>query len=269
MLDQETQQRHLTEMDENGFTVVENALTPSQVEELKAALIQVEAAGAPSLHGTAFEGLATVRIYNLLAHHPAFQQIPVNDKILPLMEQIMDAELQLSSLSAICPCPGETAQPIHADDQLIPLPKPHPALSCNSMFALTDFTEENGATRIIPGSHKWDHSPGYGEEFDSIAAEMKAGSVLLFHGSVWHGGGANRTDQRRLGIACYYCAGYIRQQENQQLGIPTELLRTFPKRLKELCGFSLYKGMYGHVERTDPIEFLGETSDKPIVWDIR
>ena len=102
----------------------------------------------------------------------------------------------------------------------MPIPKPHPPTVCNTMWALTDFTEENGATRIIPGSHLADHSPEYGAEFDSIPAEMPAGSVLVWHGSLWHGGGANRSTARRTGIAMNYCAGYIRQQENQQLGIP-------------------------------------------------
>ena len=110
---------------------------------------------------------------------------------------------------------GETPQPIHADDQMIPLAKPHVATVCNTMWALTDFTEANGATRIIPGSHLRDHSPIYGRHYDSIAAEMRRGSVLVWHGSLWHGGGANRTHTRRVGIAMNYCAGWIRQQENQ------------------------------------------------------
>ena len=91
------------------------------------------------------------------------------------------------------------------------------------MWALTDFTEANGATRIIPGTPPGDHSPNYGQHYDSIPAEMAKGSVLVWHGSLWHGGGANTTDERRVGIAMNYCAGYIRQQENQQLGIPVEI----------------------------------------------
>ena len=105
----------------------------------------------------------------------------------------------------------------------MPIPKPHPPTVCNTMWALTDFTEANGATRIIPGSHLADDHPVYGQHYDSIPAEMPAGSVLIWHGSLWHGGGANRSDERRVGIASNYCAGYIRQQENQQLGIPAEI----------------------------------------------
>ena len=98
-------------------------------------------------------------------------------------------------LSSINIGAGEIAQPIHADDQLIPIPKPHPPTVCNSMWAITDFTEANGATRIMPGTHLYDHSPRYGKPYDSIAAEMAKGSVLMWHGSLWHGGGANTTQR--------------------------------------------------------------------------
>ena len=126
-----------------------------------------------------------------------------------------------------------TAPDRQIDDQLLPIPKPHVPTVCNTMWALTDFTEENGATRVIPGSHLRDHSPVYLQPYDSVAAEMPAGSVLVWHGSLWHGGGANRSPRRRVGVAMNYCAGYIRQQENQQLGIPREIARGFSPRLRQ------------------------------------
>jgi ectoine hydroxylase-related dioxygenase (phytanoyl-CoA dioxygenase family) len=124
------------------------------------------------------------------------------------------------------------------------------------MWALTDFTEENGATRVVPGSHLSDHSPDYGREYDSIPAEMSKGSVLVWHGSLWHGGGANRTDERRVGIAMNYCAGFIRQQENQQLGVPREIAAHFSPRLRELCGYGVYNGLIGHINKHSPVEML-------------
>jgi ectoine hydroxylase-related dioxygenase (phytanoyl-CoA dioxygenase family) len=198
-----------------------------------------------------------------------FEAIPVDPVVLPVVEGVLDNGCLVSSLSSIAIGPGETAQPIHADDQVMPLTKPHVATVCNTMWALTDFTEANGATRIIPGSHLADHSPVYGQHYDSIPAEMPAGSVLVWHGSLWHGGGANVTTRRRYGIAMNYCAGWIRQQENQQLGIPLTRLRTFPPRLQELCGFGTYRGLIGHIDkRTAGQRLLGDDGDDgSMLWD--
>jgi ectoine hydroxylase-related dioxygenase (phytanoyl-CoA dioxygenase family) len=136
------------------------------------------------------------------------------------------------------------------------------------MWALTDFTEANGATRVVPGTHLADHSPDYGAPYDSVAAEMPKGSVLVWHGSLWHGGGANTTDQRRVGLAMNYCAGFIRQQENQQLGIPREVAADFSPRLRELCGYGIYRGLIGHINKCDPIGSLGHAPrDEPMLFD--
>ena len=155
---------------------------------------------------------------------------------------------------------------IHADTNMIPLPRPHLPITVNSMWALTDFTEANGATRIVPGSHKFDHDPVYGEHYETVCAEMPAGSVLVWNSAMWHGGGQNLTDERRDGIASYYCAGWIRQQENQQLGIPMDRIRRFDRRLQELCGFSVYGGVYGHIDNHDPIEMLGRERGRDMIW---
>ena len=85
---------------------------------------------------------------------------------------------------------------------------------------------------------------------------------MVYNGSLWHGGGANRTDRRRVGVAMNYCAGYIRQQENQQLGIPREVAAQFSPRLQELVGYSLYNGLIGHIDKTHPMELLGRKPDE-------
>lgn len=215
-----------------------------------------------------FEGRATTRVYNLLAHGPLYEQIPVHPTVLALMHHVLGDGCLVSSLSSIAIGPGETAQPIHADDQIMPLAKPHVATTANSMWALTDFTEANGATRIIPGTHTADRSPEYGQHYPSTPAEMRAGSILVWHGSLWHGGGANTTDTTRVGIAMNYCAGWVRQQENQQLGIPLEVLRGFSPKLQELCGFGLYRGLIGHIDKqTAAQRLLGATDEHRMVWE--
>ena len=259
---------HVERIARDGWTIIEHAIEPGLVEALSAELLRLERALDVKPAGNVFEGARTVRIYNLLAHGKVFERIPVHPNVLPVVEGVLDGGCLVSSLSSIAIDPGERAQPIHADDQVIPLPKPHVATVCNTMWALTDFTEANGATRIVPGSHRADASPVFGRRYDSIAAEMPRGSVLVWHGSLWHGGGANRTDARRVGIAMNYCAGWIRQQENQQLGIPLDVVRGFAPRLKELCGFGLYHGLIGHVDKRAPMDRLfGERPAGGMLWE--
>jgi ectoine hydroxylase-related dioxygenase (phytanoyl-CoA dioxygenase family) len=260
--------RHLAEIDRDGYTILPEVFDHERATAFLDELDRLETTLGIVPAGNSFEGAATWRIYNLLAHGPLFEAIPVDPAVLPVVEGVLDRGCLVSSLSSIAIGPGERAQPIHADDQVMPLAKPHVATVCNTMWALTDFTEANGATRVVPGSHHADHSPEYGVHHDSIPAEMPAGSVLVWHGSLWHGGGANTTDRRRAGIAMNYCAGWIRQQENQQLGLPLDLVASFPPRLQELCGFGIYRGLIGHIDKQSPAErlFPGQESSG-MLWD--
>ena len=252
----------------DGWVVVPDAIDPALVEAIGDDLLRLEKELDAGPGDNLFEGVRTTRLYNLLVHGKLYERIPVHPNVLPIVERVLDPGLLISSLSSIAIGPDETAQPIHSDDQLIPLPKPHPPIICNTMWAITDFTEENGATRLCPGTHLADHSPDPLRPYDSIPAEMPKGSVLVWVGSLWHGGGANTTDRRRVGIAMNYCAGYIRQQENQQLGIPLAVLKGFPRRLQELCGFSIYNGLIGHIEKKHPGKVvLGAEERASFIWD--
>jgi ectoine hydroxylase-related dioxygenase (phytanoyl-CoA dioxygenase family) len=269
MLSTDEQAAHAARILEDGYSVVEGAIEPALCEALDEDLHRLERELGAAPADNLFEGLRTTRIYNLLVHGPLYQQIPVHPNVLPIVEQVLDPGLLISSLSSIAIGPGESAQMIHADDQMIPLPRPHPPIICNTMWAITDFTEANGATRLVPGSHRADHSPDPLGHYDSIPAEMPSGSVLVWVGSLWHGGGANHTDRRRVGIAMNYCAGYLRQQENQQLGIPREVVAGFPRRLQELVGYSIYRGLIGHVEKQHPGKlFLSGDQAADLVWDL-
>ena len=260
---------HLQRIAEEGYTVLPDAIEPDQVAEIGAALDSLEHDLGIRPADNLFEGLHTTRVYNLLVHGPTFQKIPVHPNVLPVVEGVLDPGLLISSLSSISIGPDEQAQPVHADDQLIPLARPHVPIICNTMWAITDFTEENGATRLVPGSHLRDEPPNPLELYDTIPAEMPKGSVLVWVGSLWHGGGANRTDRRRVGIAMNYCAGYIRQQENQQLGVPPALVKTFPRRLQELIGYSVYNGLVGHIDKQHPAKVvLTEDEGVDMVWDM-
>jgi len=261
-----TDANHIERLQRDGYTIVPNAIAPDLIEALSETLARLEhdLDAKPAMNG--FEGHRTVRIYNLLAHDPVFAQVPVHPAVLPIVEGVLDDGCLISSLSSIAIDPGETAQPIHADDQVIPLEKPHAPIVCNSMWALTDFTEANGATRLVPGSHR-KSSPDYGGDYETIAAEMPKGSVLIWDGALWHGGGVNRTDKRRTGIAMNYCAGFIRQQENQQLGLSPDLVRGFEPRLQALVGYSVYRGLIGHIDKQSPAQRLNGGGAFKSIWD--
>jgi ectoine hydroxylase-related dioxygenase (phytanoyl-CoA dioxygenase family) len=257
---------HVERIKADGFTIAERAIEPELVEALVEALdrLERELDAKPALN--AFEGHHTVRIYNLLRYGAPFDRVPVHPAVLPIIDGVLGDGCLISSLSSIAIDPGETAQPIHADDQVIPLDKPHRPIVCNSMWALTDFTAANGATRLVPASHRLDN-PEYGGAYETVAAEMPKGSVLLWDGALWHGGGANVSDARRTGIAMNYCAGFIRQQENQQLGLDPSLVKTFPARLQELVGYGVYRGLIGHIEKNSPAQLLNGRGEFRSIWD--
>jgi len=259
---------HRRRLDDDGYTVVDDAVPVDLLDRIDEVLRRLERELGAGPSTNRFEGGHTVRVYNLLAHDPVFQIVPLHPTVLALVEHVLGADPLISSLSSIGITPGEVAQPLHADDALHPLPRPHPATVCNSMWALTDFTEENGATRLVPGSHRWADPPGYGADVPTVPAEMRRGSILLWHGSLIHGGGANRTARRRDGLAMNYCAGWVRQQENQQLGIPLDVVAGFEPRLAHLCGFGIYRGLVGHIDKRSPRQhLLDPDATTRIVWD--
>src|SRR5215510_2384109 len=144
---------------EDGYAVLARAIEPGLVAELAGAIERCMSALAVPFGPNEFLGFRTRRVFNLLARDPLFARIPIHEAVLPVVERVLDPECLLSSLTAIEMNPGETPQPLHADDGSIPLSKPHPALTCTAIWALSAFTEANGGTRVVPGSHRADHSP--------------------------------------------------------------------------------------------------------------
>lgn len=257
--------RHAERVASDGYTVLEDVIDAQHLDELAREVARLTAELGVVPADNVFEGTRTTRIYNLLARGKVFERVAEHPAVLPLVERVLDRGCLVSSLSSIAIAPGEAAQPLHADDQLIPLPRPHVPIVCNTMWAITDFTEENGATRLVPGSHTAPAPPAPFGDQPTLPAVMRRGSVLVYNGSLWHGGGANRSSETRLGIAMNYCAGWIRQQENQQLGIPLEIARGFSPRLRKLAGFGLYKRLLGHIDKCSPEDLLDGTGPRPVV----
>jgi ectoine hydroxylase-related dioxygenase (phytanoyl-CoA dioxygenase family) len=250
---------------QEGFAILEGAIEPALVAQLTGAIERCFDEFDVPFGPNEFLGTRTRRLFNLLARDPLFAHVPLHEAVLPVVEQVLDAECLLSSLTAIEMQPGETAQPLHADDGSIPLPKPHAPITCTAIWALTDFTEENGGTRIVPGSHQ-QRSPRRGDAPATLPTVMPAGSVLVYHGSLWHGGGANQSGVRRLAIVSNYCAGFLRQEECQLLALPREQVASFPPRLQALVGYGTYRGLLGHVDQHSPAEWLNPEARADMVW---
>ena len=254
----------------DGAVVVDRVASPELLDAVETEL-------RPFLDATPtgpddFSGSLTRRTGALIARSVSCRELVLHPLVLGTAQSFLGhaTNIQLHLTQAIAIGPGESAQPIHRDQwafDFFPFPQGY-EVQCNTMWALTDFTDANGATRLVPGTHTADASPDYGAPYESIAAEMPKGSVLVWHGRLWHGGGANRTDTKRVGIAMNYCGGWIRQQENQQLGIPRATAAGFSPRLRRLVGYGIYTGLIGHINKHDPVEMLGAVAtDDPMVWD--
>jgi ectoine hydroxylase-related dioxygenase (phytanoyl-CoA dioxygenase family) len=207
-----------------------------------------------------FSGRRTRRTGGLVARSPAARELVTHPTVLGAVKQVLahGTTFQLHLTQVIAIGPGECAQPIHRDQwafDFFPFPKGY-EVQCNTLWALTDFTEANGATRVIPGSHRYDDKLQFAEK-DTEPAEMEAGSVLLYTGSLYHGGGANRSDAVRMGINVTYALSWLRQEENQYLSVPHEIARELPEDLLRLIGYARGAYALGYVDDLrDPLDVL-------------
>jgi ectoine hydroxylase-related dioxygenase (phytanoyl-CoA dioxygenase family) len=252
-----------------GYAVIRNVLDPKACASLIAEVDRVEREFDIELGNNEFEGFQTRRIFNLIARGPRFRDLVTDETVLSAVEAILGDDILLSGTTSMHIGPGETEQLLHADDGMISLPRPHPATMVTTLWALSDFTKDNGATRLIPGSHlKASIVPQPEDEGGIIVAEMPAGSVLVLHASTWHGGGPNSTSEvERYGLSIQYVAGWCRQQQNLMLGTPRDVVATYPRRLQELIGYSMYRNVMGHVDRQHPLTLLGQDVQPEMVWE--
>ncbi len=246
----------------DGYVLVERA-APELTNRAFADLIDdIEA--APLGH-TPFLGDRTKRLGGLLRRSAAAQQLAIHPLVMALADRALQpncARYQLNFSGIMHLLPGAAAQGLHRDGDLYPFLFPSPSTLMPTMWALSDFTSDNGATVIVPGSHRWseDREP-FADEM--VAAEMPAGSVLIYLSGTLHGGGTNRSTVNRTGLALQYSLGWLRQEENQYLASPPEVARTFPERLQRLIGYD-YGGPYlGFVDGDSPLRLLVDGYDGP------
>jgi ectoine hydroxylase-related dioxygenase (phytanoyl-CoA dioxygenase family) len=212
--------------------------------------------GAQTRNITGVAGKSRVFATEILVH-------PVYRAVCDAILQPSCATYQLNIAHVLDRGPGSSQQLLHRDELVwFHLPDPHPEVQLASVIALCDFTADNGATRVAPGSHRWEMGRT-ATDADLVAAEMLAGSAVIYLGSTIHAGGANvTTDQRRRGMHVSYCLGWLRTEENQYLATPIDVVRTLPREAQALLGYAAHDalasggGYLGAVELQDPVELL-------------
>jgi ectoine hydroxylase-related dioxygenase (phytanoyl-CoA dioxygenase family) len=243
---------------QDGAVIVDNLISAEAMDKVAAELRPF--IDATSFGPDDFSGRRTKRTGGLVGRSPLCRELVMNPLVLATTKKVlahaMSFQLHLTQVIAIGP--GEPAQPIHRDQwafDFFPFPKGF-EVQCNTLWALTDFTEQNGATRVIPGSNHFEDKLQFKEK-DSVPAEMTKGSVLLYTGAVYHGGGANRSEATRVGINITYNVSWLRQEENQYLSVPLEVARTLPVDLLRLMGYARGAYALGYVDDLrDPIEVV-------------
>jgi ectoine hydroxylase-related dioxygenase (phytanoyl-CoA dioxygenase family) len=240
----------------DGYVILPDLISRQEADEIKASL-------APWLRGQLmgrndFEGFRTERVYALLAKAPPVARIVEHPEVLAVIDALLRPHYRLSACLAIQVHPGETAQGWHPDDAYVPLPRPRSMLGVSAIWAFDEFTAENGATELIPGSHLW----GAGEQAEpddprAVKVLMPPGSAVIFAGTLVHRGGAHRGTQTRLGITPQYCEPWIRQIENMALAVPPERARGYSERIQELLGYDIFEPTFvGYVDGMHPKRLL-------------
>jgi ectoine hydroxylase-related dioxygenase (phytanoyl-CoA dioxygenase family) len=240
----------------DGYVIIKNVLSAATITSIRSAL---------ALHFTKtgrndFEGLKSNRVYALVDKDPdVFGGLALHPLAMAFVERELGRSCLLSAMLAIRLLANETVQDWHFDDEQIMVPRPRPAYGVSTFWAIDDTTDENGATEIIPGSHLWDAAVPRPtrEHTDYIRATMPAGSLMIAKGTLFHRGGANRTDQPRLIITPQYCPGWARPLENMLLAVSREKVAKMPTRLRELLGYNLHAAFMGYVDGQHPDRVLG------------
>ncbi|MFT4768060.1 MAG: hypothetical protein ACI8RN_001191 [Glaciecola sp.] len=232
----------------DGFVIIENLVSPSQLEQLRSeANVHLDKPGRNS-----FEGERTQRLYGLPEKCRSADDFVTHPLILAHLDRLLKPNYLLSQAQIINILTGSPAQPLHIDDGFYPWPSPRPALSVATVFAIDDFTENNGATVAIPGSHLWREGRVPQDSDTRVKAVMSAGSCILFLGNLWHGGGENYSGSSRLAFTGQYCEPYLRTQENYFLSVSKETAASVSEDMRRLLGYSIHPPFMGMVNGMHP-----------------
>jgi len=248
----------------DGFVIVDN-LVPNELMDRVAEELEEHIDLTPTGNDD-FIGRMTRRTGSLIPRSPASRELITHPLVLDTTADMLSKATvyQLHLTQVISVLPGETDQPLHRDElawDFFPFPLDYD-VQCNTMWAMTDFTVENGATRLVPGSHLTEGKQTYPDEA-IVRAEMERGSVFFYSGKVYHGAAANDSDKVRQGINITYCVGWVRQEENQYLSTPIEVARTLDDDLLKLMGYQMGGLAVGYVrDFEDPMVAIRDDMPK-------
>jgi ectoine hydroxylase-related dioxygenase (phytanoyl-CoA dioxygenase family) len=242
---------------EHGFCLLEGALSDDRRRALRDRIVELAAAEVADGTDYVYEGGANQRVWTLLNKGQMFVDLAVEPVVLDLMEHLLGFGFLLSNIDANIAGPGGAPMFLHADQSFVPSPWPWPfPLVANVMWMLDEFTPQNGATRIVPGSHLAGTGPDYTKRMpETVPVCAPAGTAMVFDGRLWHQTGANTTESgRRHGILAYYCRPFLRSQENWFVSLDRDVLDAAPPRLRQLVGYEHYLslGMIDGMPREGP-----------------
>ena len=231
---------------EHGFCLLEGALSTERVAALRARVMGLAAQEVADGTDYVYESGANQRVWSLLRKDELFVELAADAVVMPLMEHLLGFGFLLSNINVNIAGPGGQPMFLHGDQSFMPPPWPPYPIVANVMWMLDDFTPDNGATRVVPGSHLLERGPDYGPEDmarPTVPVCGPAGTAMVFEGRLWHQTGGNTTtDQQRVGILAYYCRPFVRQQENFFASLPPDVLERTKQdpRLRQLIGWDHY-----------------------------
>jgi ectoine hydroxylase-related dioxygenase (phytanoyl-CoA dioxygenase family) len=241
---------HVEAIERDGYTILRNVATPELIAALCKRVRETERETLASLQPEESEDESSfIRTAGLLRIDPIFHQLPIEPRVLAVLEPLLGPDFLLSTFSAIDLKPAQdNRQPLHPDDALIPIPRPHEhPIGCTCMWVMTDFNENTGGTRLLPGSHREPLELLLGQDAETLAKivqpDLEPGSVLIFDHALFHGAADNPSHDWRLGLQVSYHTGWIRPYTNWFRSIPIEEVRTYPERLRDLLGYKTYTGI--------------------------
>lgn len=246
----------LAALERDGYVIWENLLSAQECTQIREVI-------HPWLGHTgrnSFEGKRTQRIYSVLNRTRECDGLVDHPRVLAVLDRLLMPNYLLSMLQAINIQPGETAQLTHHDDGFYPIPRPRKPLAAATIWAIDDFTADNGATVVIPGSHRWGRRPPSPDD-QCRPVVMPAGSCVFFVGTLWHGGGANTTDRDRLAVTAQYCEPWLRPMEAFGLSISHDIARAVSEDIRRMLGYSIHPPFVGAVDGLHPLRLLGIGQD--------